>query len=407
MPIENSELNGKDFPILQNKINGKRLVYLDNSATTQKPKQVIEAITNFYETNNANVHRGIYTLSRQATEAYEKARHKIAGFIGATFEETIFTKGTTEGLNLLATSLGKTLQQDDEIVLSEMEHHSNIVPWQQLAKEKGCIIKYIPVKDDYQLDLEQAGELINEKTKIVSVTQMSNVLGTINPIKELAMLAHQAGALIIVDAAQSVPHFSVNVKDLDCDFLTFSGHKMCGPTGVGVLYGKKELLLTMEPFLYGGDMINEVTFEKATWNELPWKFEAGTPNIAQVIGLAAAIEYLQNQDVQKITEHEKELTDYALEKLSKISGLKIIGPTTNDNRGAVFSFILEGIHPHDISEILDREGVAVRGGHHCAMPLMSKLGVNGTTRASFYLYNSKEDVDALIIGIKKVQEVFA
>ncbi|MDP3734418.1 MAG: cysteine desulfurase [Nanoarchaeota archaeon] len=397
----------EDFPILKTLINGKKLVYLDNSATTQKPKQVIAAMTHFYEHCNANVHRGIYTLSRQATEAYEKSRQIIADFIGASFDEIIFTKGTTESLNLLASSLGKKLQPGDEIVLSEMEHHSNIVPWQQIAKEKKCILKYIPLTAEYTLDLEKAKKIINSKTKIVSVTQMSNVLGTINPITELARIAHAVDAVLIVDGAQSVPHLPVNVQELECDFLAFSGHKMGGPTGIGVLYGKRKLLENMEPFLYGGDMIREVSFDNASWNELPWKFEAGTPSIAQAIGLAAAVQYLQNYGMDKIVEHEKKLTAYALQKLSTIPGLKIIGSAHLDNRGAIFSFTLDGIHSHDVSEILDREGIAVRGGHHCAMPLMSRLQLPGTTRASLYLYNTEKDVDALVTGLKKVQKVFA
>lgn len=397
----------EDFPILKNLINGKRLVYLDNSATTQKPKQVIDSMAHFYEHSNANVHRGIYTLSRRATEAYEKARHVVAGFIGASFDEIIFTKGTTESLNLLASSLGKTLTEGDEIVLSEMEHHSNIVPWQQIAKEKKCLLKYIPLTTEYTLDLAKAKKIITPKTKIVSVTQMSNVLGTINPITELAKIAHAVDAVLIVDGAQSVPHLAVNVKDLDCDFLAFSGHKMGGPTGIGVLYGKRNLLLKMEPFLYGGDMIREVSFDSASWNELPWKFEAGTPSIAQAIGLAAAIQYLQKYGMDTIMEHEKKMTIYALQKLSTIPGLKIIGSANTENRGAIFSFTLDGIHSHDVSEILDREGIAVRGGHHCAMPLMSRLQLPGTTRASFYMYNTEKDVDALVTGLKKVQKVFA
>lgn len=406
--IEDNRVTVKgDFPILNTLINGKKLVYLDNSATTQKPKQVIAAMTHFYEHYNANVHRGIYTLSRQATEEYEKARMVIADFIGASFDEIIFTKGTTESLNLLASSLGKTLQEGDEIVLSEMEHHSNIVPWQQLAKEKKCVIKYIPLTINYTLDLAKAQELITPKTKIVSVTHMSNVLGTINPIPKLAELAHAFNAVLIVDGAQSVPHMPVNVQKLGCDFLAFSGHKMSGPTGIGVLYGKRKLLMSMEPFLYGGDMIREVSFDSASWNELPWKFEAGTPAIAQAIGLAAAVQYLQKYGMDKIVEDEKKLTAYALHKLSAIPGLKIIGSSDSNHRGAIFSFILDGIHSHDVSEILDREGIAVRGGHHCAMPLMSKLNLPGTARASFYIYNTEKDVDALVQGIHKVQEVFA
>mgnify|MGYP001620080663 FL=1 len=388
-----------DFPILKNV-----LIYLDNSSTTQKPVKVIEAIKNYYEQDNANVHRGIYKLAQKSTILYEKAHEVVAGFIGAEFEEVIFTKGTTEGLNLLAYSLGKNLQAGDEIALTEMEHHSNIVPWQQIAQEKGAVIKFIPITKEYRLDLEKAKELITAKTKIVSIVHMSNVLGTINPVKELAELAHTVGAAMIVDAAQSVPHTPINVKGLNCDFLVFSGHKMCGPTGIGVLYGRKELLETMQPFLYGGDMISEVTFEQATWNELPWKFEAGTPNLAGAAGLMAAVEYLQEIGMEQVETHGQELTKYALEKLSTVPGLTIIGPATTENRGPVLSFTIDGIHPHDLSEMLDKKNIAVRGGFHCAMPLFSKLVVDGSIRASFYLYNDKEDVDHLVKAVKNIIE---
>ena len=312
-----------DFPILKN-----GLIYLDNSSTSQKPAKVIETVKEYYEQDNANVHRGIYRLAQKATLQYEKAHEVVAKFIGAEFEEVIFTKGTTEGLNLLAYSLGKDLQAGDEIVLSEMEHHSNIVPWQQIATEKGAVLKFIPITKDYRLDMHKAKGLISNKTKIVSVVHMSNVLGTINPVQEIAELAHKARAVMIVDAAQSVPHMKVNVKELNCDFLVFSGHKMCAPTGIGVLYGRKELLETMQPFLYGGDMIREVSFTQASWNDLPWKFEAGTPNMAGAAGLMTAVEYLEQIGMEKIAAHGKELTTYALEKLSTIPGLTIIGPTT-------------------------------------------------------------------------------
>lgn len=393
----------KEFPILNVETNGKRLIYLDSAATSQKPQKVIESVKEYYEQDNANVHRGIYQLAQKSTVLYEKAHEVVARFIGAEFEEVIFTKGTTEGLNLLAYSLGKNLQPGDEIVLSEMEHHSNIVPWQQMAKEKGAVLKFIPVTKEYRLDLEKAAELITEKTKIVSVVHMSNVLGTINAVKELTEMAHKAGAVMIVDAAQSIPHMPINVKELDCDFLVFSGHKMCAPTGIGVLYGRKGLLKEMQPFLYGGDMIREVTFEQSSWNDLPWKFEAGTPNMAGAAGLMAAVEYLQELGMEKVEAHGRELTKYALDKLSAIPGVTIIGPTL-ENRGSVISFTIEGMHPHDVSELLDTENIAVRGGHHCAMPLFSRLGIDGSIRASFYFYNSKEDVDALAGGIKKIAE---
>ncbi len=385
-----------DFPILTN------IIYLDNSSTTQKPKQVIEAIKKYYEEDNANVHRGVYKLSLKATIAYEKAHEIVAKFINAKFEEVIFTKGTTESLNLLAYSLGKNLKAGDEIVLTEMEHHSNLVPWQQLAKEKSLILKFIPITAEFRLDMQKARELLTTKTKIVSVTHVSNVLGTINPIKELALLAHEKGAVLIVDGAQSVPHMPINVKELNCDFLAFSGHKMCGPTGIGGLYGKKELLEKMDPFLYGGDMIKEVTFEKSTWNDLPWKFEAGTPPIAGAVGLAAAIEYLQAIGMENIQQHEQELTQYVLKKLSALPHIKLLGPATVQDRAAVFSFTIEGMHPHDVSELLDKANICVRGGHHCAMPLHEKLKANGSVRTSLYFYNTREDVNMLIDSIAAI-----
>jgi cysteine desulfurase / selenocysteine lyase len=393
------QINIEDFPIL------KDIIYLDNSATTQKPQSVINSISKYYSESNANVHRGIHDLSVKATLAYEDAHQVVADFIGAEFEEIIFTSGTTHSLNLVANSLGKSLEKGDEIVLTQMEHHSNIVPWQQLAK-RGVIIKFIPITPDYKLDMEEARQMITDKTKIVSVTHISNVLGTINPVEELANLAHQKGAIMIVDAAQSVPHIPINVKELNCDFLAFSGHKMCGPTGIGVLYGKKRLLEVMEPFMFGGDMIKEVSFKDSTWNDLPWKFEAGTPPIAQAVGLSTAISYLKNIGMEEVAKHNSNLTSYAIEKLNTVSGLKIIGPSDNKNRGAVISFELEGIHPHDISEILNREKIAVRGGHHCAMPLHNLLKIAGTTRASFYIYNTFSDIDVLVESIKKVQEIF-
>jgi len=396
IPINLLQTLKSDFPLLKN------ITYLDNSSTTQKPKQVIEAISKYYEEDNANVHRGVYKLSLKATMAYEQAHETVAKFIGAQFEEIIFTKGTTESLNLLAYSLGKKLRPGDEIVLTEMEHHANLVPWQQIAKEKGALVKFISITSDYRLNLQKARELITSKTKIVSVTHISNVLGTINPLQELAALAHEAGAVMIVDAAQSVPHLPINVKELDCDFLAFSGHKMCGPTGIGVLYGKKELLEKMDPFLYGGDMIKEVTFENSTWNDLPWKFEAGTPNIAGAVGLAAAIEYLQGVGMEKIWQHEQELVEYTLGRIKNIAGIRLLGPATTENRGAVFSFVLDGIHPHDLSELLDKNNICVRGGHHCAMPLHEKLKISGSTRASLYFYNTKKEIDQLLDALSEI-----
>src|SRR3989338_5718649 len=406
-------MNSTDFPLLE---KNKSLVYLDSSATSQKPSSVIKSMNDFYLNYNANVHRGIYTISEEATIAYEKAHEVVAQFIGAELEEIIFTRGTTESLNFLAVALGKKLKVGDEIVLSEMEHHSNIVPWQQIAKTTGAVIKYIPITSDYTLNMSDAQKIISYRTKIVSVTHISNVLGTINPVKELAQMAHKVGAVIIVDAAQSVPHLKINVKDLDSDFLVFSGHKMYGPTGIGVLYGKKELLQKMEPFQFGGGMIQEVTFEHSTWTELPWKFEAGTPMIAEAIGLMAAVEYLQSIGMENIEKYIYDLTQYSLEKLSAIPGLTIIGPKklskeNNESkkmkdRGAVISFTLDGIHPHDVGEVLNRERIAVRVGHHCTMPLHKLLKLNGTVRASFYLYNTKEDVDKLVRGILETKKIF-
>lgn len=398
-------LNKSDFPILNTLSNGRSIAYLDNSATTQKPKPVISAIVDYYLKENANVHRGIYDLSVKATEDYENAHKTVADFINADFEEVVFTKGTTESINLLAYSLVSSLNKGDEIVLTKMEHHSNLVPWQQLAKQKGLTLKFIPLKG-YKLDMEAAKKMITKKTKIVSAVHMSNVLGTINPVRELAKIAHENGALFVLDAAQSVPHMKVDVRDINCDFMAFSGHKMLAPTGIGVLFGKKTLLNDMKPFLYGGDMIQEVTFEDSRWNELPWKFEAGTPNIEGAIGLAAALNYLNKFGMDEIENYNRELTEYALKKLKAINELKIIGLENSKERGPVISFTIKGIHPHDVSEILNKYNIAVRGGHHCAMPLMSELGVDGTTRISLYGYNTKEDIDRLVDGLEKVREIF-
>ena len=398
----------KDFPILSRKINGKGLIYLDNSATTQKPLQVIEAMNEYYKTYNANVHRGIHKLSEEATLAYEEAHQKVANFINAQFEEIIFTKNTTESLNLLAYSLSNEINENDEIIISQMEHHSNIVPWQQLAKRKKAKLHYAKITDDGKLDLDHLNSLINNKTKIVSLTHMSNVLGTINPVKEMGKIAHDNNALFVVDGAQSVPHFSIDIKKINCDFLCFSGHKMLGPTGIGVLFGKKELLEDMSPFLFGGDMIKEVKFNDSIWNDLPWKFEAGTPNIAEGIGLGVAIDYLKKIGMENVEEHGKNLVRYGLKKLD-IEHVEIYGPKSD--RGPVLSFNCFDkqnnlIHAHDVSSILDTEGIAIRGGHHCAMPLMSILNINGSARASLYIYNTKEDIDRLIEGLDKVKKIF-
>ena len=394
----------KDFPILQRTIKGKKLVYLDNAATTQKPKSVIHAMADYYMNYNANVHRGIYTISEEATLAYEQAHQKTAAFIGASsFEEVVFTRNATESLNLLAVTQGMKLRPKDEIVLSRMEHHSNLVPWQQVARKTGAKLKFIELTEDGQLENL---DVIGPKTKIVSVVHMSNVLGTINPVEEIGKIAHENDALFIVDGAQSVPHFKVDVQKIDADFMVFSGHKMLGPTGIGVLYGKKELLEKSEPFLYGGDMIREVRYEGATWNDLPWKFEAGTPHIAGGIGLSKAIDYLNRLGMDRIEAHEKQLTGYALDKLQEVEGVCIYGPSA-EHRGGVISFNVGKVHPHDVASVLNDSNIAIRGGHHCAMPLMGLLGVSGTSRASFYFYNTFEDVDKLVEGLHRVHGVFS
>lgn len=395
-----------DFPILSRKMNGQRLAYLDNAATTQKPRQVIETISEYYQSYNANIHRGAYRISEEATDAYEEAHDKVARFIGAPGRRNIvFTRNATEAINLVAYSWGRSsISAGDEIILTQMEHHSNLVPWQQLAQEKKARLKFLPVREDGTLDLSILPELLSEKTRLVAITHCSNVLGTINPVRQIIEQAHAAGARVLLDAAQSVPHFPVNVGELDCDFMAFSGHKMLGPTGSGVLYAKEELLEAMPPFLTGGDMISEVSFESSDWNELPWKFEAGTPAIAAGIGLGAAVDYLQSLDMENIHAHEQALLEIALEGLQELPGVKVFGP--EGSRAGVISFVLEGIHPHDIATFLDQYGVAIRAGHHCAQPLMGLLGVPATARASFYLYNDEEDVRQFIRAIKKTQEFF-
>jgi len=401
------EIIKRDFPIFKRRVYGKPLIYLDNAATTQRPRQVIEAILEFYENYNANVHRGVYRLSVEATEAFENARAKVAKFINAKDSEIVFTKNATEALNLVAYSWGlSNLKKGDRILLTEMEHHSNIVPWQIIAKYTGAVIDYIPFDEEGLLIKEEIDRLLNLGPKIVSITHASNVLGTINNVKEIVEKAHKVGAIAVVDAAQSVPHMPVDVKEIGCDFLAFSGHKALGPLGVGVLYGKRDLLEEMNPFLGGGDMISRVYLSSAEWNELPWKFEAGTSSVADVIGLGAAIDYLNSIGMDKVRAHEVKLTEYALKRLSEVPDIKIYGPRDLDKRGAVISFNLHTIHPHDLATILDEEGIAIRAGHHCAMPLMSKLGVAATARASFYIYNSESDIDALIEGIYKARRIF-
>ncbi len=397
-----------DFPILGVEAHPNiPLVYLDSAATSQKPAVVVEAIADYYRFYNANVHRGIHRLSEDATEAYEGAREKVRQFINsAETAEVIFVRNTTEAINLVSQTWGRrNLVAGDEILLTEMEHHSNIVPWQLIAEEKGAFVRYVPFGDDGQLDYGSLNDLLTERTKIFAFTAMSNVFGTINPVKEMVRAAHQVGALALVDAAQSVPHMTVDVQELDCDFLAFSAHKMCGPTGVGVLYGKRHLLEEMPPYQGGGDMIRRVTVEGASWNELPWKFEAGTPSIAQGIGLGRAVDYLTEIGMEAIHTHEQFITDYAMEALSEIKGLNLIGPPVA-KKGGVATFTLKGVHPHDISQILDQRGVAIRAGHHCAMPLHQKLAIPASARASFYLYTTTEDIDVLIAGLHHVRKVF-
>ncbi|EAD5717667.1 cysteine desulfurase [Listeria innocua] len=397
-----------DFPILAQEINEKPLAYLDNAATSQKPKQVIAALTHYYEFDNANVHRGVHTLAARATDAYESARGKVAKFIHAReVAEIIFTRGTTSAINLVVDSYAEAnIEAGDEIVISYLEHHSNLIPWQQLAKRKGAVLKYIELEEDGTISVEQAKKTIGEKTKIVALAHVSNVLGTITPIKEIAAIAHQFGAVILVDGAQAVPHMEVNVVDLDADFYAFSGHKMMAPTGIGALYGKRELLDAMEPTEFGGEMIDFVELYDSTWKELPWKFEAGTPIIGGAIALGAAIDYLAEVGLANIHAHEQALASYAIEEMSKIEGITIYGPKDASKRCGLVTFNLEGAHPHDIATILDEDGIAIRAGHHCAQPLMKWLDVSSTARASFYIYNTKEEIDALIDGLKLTKEYF-
>jgi cysteine desulfurase/selenocysteine lyase len=397
----------EDFPILKRKFYGKQLIYFDNAATSQKPKQVIEAIKRYYEEQNANIHRGIYALSEEATQLYENSKRKVAKFINAQrWEEIIYTRNTTESINLIAYTWGrKNLKKGDNIVLTVMEHHSNLVPWQLLSQEKKIKLRFIDIDDEGLLRLDQAEKLIDENTKLVSVTHVSNVLGTINPVKEIGKIAHEKGALFLVDGAQSTPHMPVDVRNIDADFFAFSGHKMLGPMGIGVLYGKREILEKMSPFLGGGDMIKQCSLAGCSWNDLPWKFEAGTSNVEGAIGLSAAIDYLNSLGMESIREHEEQLTKYALEQMSDIKDIKIYGPKDTKLRGGVISFNLGNIHPHDLASFLDAEGIAIRAGHHCAEPLMIRLGVTATARASFYIYNKKDEIDVFIKVLNKIREV--
>ncbi|WP_370225052.1 cysteine desulfurase [Cytobacillus sp.] len=397
------------FPILDQEVNGKPLVYLDSSATSQKPVPVIEALDKYYREYNSNVHRGVHTLGTRATDGYEGAREKVRKFINAkSTEEVIFTRGTTTALNTVAASYGRdNLKEGDEIVISYMEHHSNIIPWQQVAKQTGATLKYLPLQEDGTISLDDVRETVTSNTKIVSIMQVSNVLGVINPIKDIAKIAHENGAIMVVDGAQSAPHLKVDVQDLDCDFLAFSGHKMCGPTGIGVLYGKKKHLEKMEPIEFGGEMIDFVGLYESTWKELPWKFEGGTPIIAGAIGLGAAIDFLEQIGLNEIEAYEHKLAAYALEKMSAIDGMTIYGPKEASKRAGVITFNINDVHPHDVATVLDAEGIAVRAGHHCAQPLMKWLKVSATARASFYLYNTEEDIDKLVSGLVKTKEYFS
>ncbi len=398
----------RDFPILQQEINGHPLVYLDSAASSQKPRQVIDALKEYYETNHSNVHRGVHTLGSRATEAYELAREKVARFINApSAEQVIFTRGTTESINMVAYGYARQfLKEGDEIVLSPAEHHANLVPWQQAAKATGAVLKYLPLQEDGTISLDDVRKTVTSNTKLVALAHASNVLGTINPVKEIASIAHSVGAVMVVDGAQSVPHMPVDVQELDCDFLAFSGHKMLGPTGVGVLYGKRKWLDAMEPTYFGGEMIDVVELYDSTWKDTPWKFEGGTPIIAGAIGLAAAVDYLTEVGMEAVRDHDHKLTAYALEKLSRIEGVTIYGPSDSRNRVGLVTFNLLSIHPHDVSTVLDSQGVAIRAGHHCAQPLMRWLNVPATARASFYLYNTEADIDALVRGLQTAKEFF-
>lgn len=397
-----------EFPILQTEAYpGIPLIYLDSAASSQKPLAVIEAMDNYYRTTNANVHRGIHRLSEEATNAYEGARERIARFINAADSaEIIYVRNATEGFNLVAYSWARAnLQAGDEILLTAMEHHANIVPWQILAKERDIVLRYVPFLPNGTLDLDKLPELLTERTKLFSFTAVSNVFGTVNPVKRLVEAAHNVGALAMVDAAQAVPHMPVDVQAWDCDFLAFSGHKMCGPTGIGILYGKRHLLEAMLPFMGGGDMIRRVTLEGSTWNELPYKFEAGTPSIAEGIGLGTAVDYLTNLGMENIHAYEQFITNYALEALSEVENLNIIGPSAAQ-RGGVASFTIKGLHPHDIAELLDKDGIAIRAGHHCAMPLHHQCGINATARASFYIHTTPKEVDKLVESLNKAKKIF-
>ena len=398
-----------DFPILSRKVHGKPLVYLDNAATSQKPRAVIQALTEYYETYNSNVHRGVHTLSMEATDRYEEAREKVARFINAeTPESIIWTRNATESINLVAHSWAESnISEGDEIVVTRLEHHSNLVPWQRIAARNGAALRFLDLTEDGAVDMAGAASVINAKTKLLAVTQVSNSLGTVVPVKELAGMARSVGAAVLVDGAQSVPHQPVDVEDIGCDFLALSGHKMMGPTGIGALYARREILEQMEPFLHGGEMVLEVSYEDASWNELPMRFEAGTPNIADAIALGAAVDYLTALGMENVREHEKQLTAYALDAFRELEEVDLFGPMDVDRRGGILSFHSFDVHPHDLGTFLDQEGVAIRTGHHCTMPLMGVLGVPATARASLYVYNTEQEVDALVDAVKRALRYFA
>jgi cysteine desulfurase/selenocysteine lyase len=399
------ELTRGDFPILNRIVGGRPVVYLDSAASSQRPRSVIEAMTRYYEWSHANVHRSIHTLGEEATELYEAARERVQRFIGAAHrEEIVFTRGTTDGLSIVADAIGHTLTPGDEILVTEMEHHSNIVPWQMAARIKGARVRAIPLIGDGRLDLTAFETLLSERTRVLALTHVSNVLGTINPVADLCVRARQMGAITVVDGAQAVPHMATDISLLKCDFYAFSGHKMLGPTGIGVLWGRREVLARLEPTRGGSEMIKEVWIDRARWNDLPWRFEPGTPPIAEAVGLGAAIEYLEKLGMERVAEHERELAARAVERLAAIPGVVVYGPRETGARGAVVAFSVDGVHPHDVSAFLDAEGIAVRAGHHCAQPLMRSLGVVGTTRASFSVYTSPEEVDLLARALPGIRE---
>jgi cysteine desulfurase/selenocysteine lyase len=397
-----------DFPVLDREVNGRRLVYVDSAATSQKPHQVIEAIDSYYRNSNANIHRGVYSLAREATELFEGARDRVAAFVGWDAATTILTRNATEAINLVAYAWGREhVGAGDEVLITQMEHHSNIVPWQILCQERGARLRYLSISETGELSLDELDAVLAEgRVKLVAVAHVSNVLGTLNPVAEIARRAREAGAMTLVDGSQAAPQLPLDLREIDADFYAWTGHKALGPTGIGVLHGRRELLQSMRPFLGGGDMISKVEFETSTWNELPWKFEAGTSPIAEGVGLGAAVDYLSALGMERVRAHERDLTGYALERLPEVEGIRIFGPPDPDRRGGVVSFALEGIHPHDIAEVCDREAVCIRAGHHCAQPLMRTLGVPATARASFHVYNTREDVDRLIEALRNARSVF-